>query len=37
MIGKQHEATGDLNESIGMLIIHLEYEAVREDRQLPSG
>jgi hypothetical protein len=37
MMDKQHEATGDLNESMGVLIIRLEYEAVREDGKLPSG
>ena len=34
---RPREATADLNESMGVLIIHLKYEALGEDGKLPSG
>jgi hypothetical protein len=37
MMDKQYEVSGDLNESMGVLIIRLEYEAVGKDGKLPSG
>ena len=37
MMDRPHKATADLNESMGVLIIRLEYEAVGEDGTLPSG
>jgi hypothetical protein len=37
MMDGPREATANLNESMDVLIIRLEYEAVREDGKLPSG